>query len=161
MNRKILVADDEAHVLEVFDARLSASGYEVHKAMKNWSFILDADLTELRLIHDAVVLTSEMIELEQAPMSTPTYDLDVWVWWNGEKLVYEEDYDLYRIWDADNSCFYTSIGWHDRGLDIKEGDTIVMEYYVSTNPDDEEQIAYIDNVPYEEIMTWMLDGGVF
>lgn len=134
---------------------------EAHKAMKNWSFMIDANLLELRLVHDAIVLTADMISDEQASMSTSTYDLDVWVWWNGRKLVYEDEYDLYRIWDGDCGCFYTKVGWHEKGLDIKEGDTIVMEYYVDIEPGDEEKTPYIDSVPYEEVMSWMIDGGLF
>jgi len=134
---------------------------EAYKSMKNWSFVIDANLLELRLVHDAIVLTEDMITDEQAPMSTPTYDLDIWVWWNDRKLVYEEEYDLYRIWDGDCGCFFTKVGWHGKNLDIKEGDTIVMEYYVDIEPGDEEKTPYIDSVPYEEVMSWMIDGGLF
>jgi len=134
---------------------------EAYKAMKNWSFLIDANLLELRLVHDAVVLNEEQIENEQAPMSTSTYDLDIWVWWNGRKLTYEEEYDLYRIWDGQDGRFYTRVGWHDKGLDIKLGHTITMEYYVVVQPLDAEKDPFVDGEEYSEIMTWLLDGGLF
>jgi len=122
---------------------------ESHKIIKNWSNLIDANILELRLVHDVITVTEDMETFEEAPLTETTYDTNINVYVNGEQLD-SDDFDIFIVIDTtggDTTSLTTYITWEDEELDIIENDTIVVEYYTKVSPTDE-GVAYIDGELY-------------
>lgn len=122
---------------------------EAHKAMKSWSTIIDANLLELRLVHDVILITEEMETLEEIVLTKPSYDSNINIWVNGEKLDSDE-FDILFVYDStggDSTSYSTYITWEDKDADIIENDTLVAEYYTKVVTTD-------DGTPY-------VDGNLY
>jgi len=123
---------------------------EAHKIMKNWSNIIDANILELRLVHDVIYVTEDMEIFEEADLTEPTYDTNINVYHNGEQLSSDE-FDIFIVIDTtggDTTSLTTYITWEDKDLDIIENDTLVTEYYTKVTPTDE-GVAYVDGELYD------------
>lgn len=123
---------------------------EAHKIIKTWSTLIDANIVELRLVHDVIMITEDMETFEETALTEATYDTNIDVYVNGEQLE-DDDFELFYVIDStggDTTSLTTYITWEDKDVDIIEYDTMVIEYYTKVNPSDEGD-AYIDGELYD------------
>lgn len=124
---------------------------ESHKVMKNWSYLIDGNLLELRLVHEVKIITEDMAVMEEVSLEETVYDYDVDVYLNGTKLTAETDYVVMIDSTAvDSTAIITWIVWEDKDADIIEGDTLVVEYYTKVTSGDTGTEVYVDGKEYEE-----------
>lgn len=123
---------------------------ESHKIIKTWSTLLDANLLELRLIHEVKLITSAIESAKEVPLSEIVYDYNIDVYHNGTKLTQDTDYSLtIDTTTGDSTAVVTWITWEEQDTEIVEDDILVIEYYTKVDQDDTSTNAFVDGVEFE------------
>ena len=120
---------------------------ESHKTIRNWAYIVDSGLVELRPVRDVFIMSTKEIEEKQFNGSDSFfYDSDLSVYLNSKKL--NNNYD-YNVLIDGTSDFRISIDWNDTGLNVKENDIMVLDYYSVLDGTEEET-----EKPYDNKLEW-------
>jgi len=123
---------------------------EAHKIIKNWTTILDANILELRLVHEVKLITSTIESAKEVPLSEIVYSYNLDIYHNGVILEPDTDYSLtIDTTTGDSTAVVTWITWEEQGTNIVEDDILVIEYYTKVDQDDVDTNAFVDGVQFQ------------
>lgn len=118
---------------------------ESYKVMKNWTNLIDANLLELRLVHEVKTITSVIETDKEVSLEEVVYDYNIDVYHNGTKLTFDTDYNI----TIDSTAVVTWVVWKDKDIDIGEDDILVIEYYTKVNQDDTSTNVFVDGEEFQ------------
>lgn len=146
-NSNIVISDSSNSLETLFELYVVN---ETHKVMKSWTTLLDANILELRLVHEVKLITSSIETAKEVPLNEIVYDYNIDVYHNGTKLTPTTDYSLtIDTTTGDSTAVVTWITWEDQGTNIVEDDILVAEYYTKVDQDDASTEAFVDGVEFE------------
>ena len=143
LNDSSVISDDDNALESLFELYVINESY---KAMKNWTNLIDANLLELRLVHEVKIITSAIESAKAVSLDEVVYDYNLDVYHNGEKLVQDTDY----IVAIDSTAVVTWVVWENKEATIVEDDVLVIEYYTKITSTDVGTNVYVDNVEFQE-----------
>jgi len=147
LNSSTVIGDDDNALESLFELYVINESY---KAMKNWTNLIDANLLELRLVHEVKDITSAIALAKAVSLNEVVYDYDLDVYHNGEKLVQDTDYIVaIDSTSGDSTAVVTWIVWENKEADIVEDDVLVIEYYTKVTSTDTGTNVYVDNVEFQ------------
>jgi len=125
---------------------------ESYKAMKLWTNLIDANLLELRLVHEVIQITSTMESNKEVSLEEVVYDYNIDVYHNGTKLTFNTDYIVMidTTTGEDSTTTVTWVVWEDKDTEIVENDILVVEYYTKVNQNDTSTNAFVDGEEFQE-----------
>ncbi len=113
---------------------------EAHKMIQNWTFMMDADLVELRPVRQRIKISEANVACSSLCLSEPPYDDTIYLFHNGIKV----SDSLYNYSDMSNCNSLTvdttgtclgCVSWVS-GIDINVDDVVIVDYYTKVNPTD-------------------------
>jgi hypothetical protein len=123
---------------------------ESHKLMKSWTTLLDADLLELRLVHEVKNITSTIESAKEVSLNDIVYDYNIDVYHNGDELTLNTDYTLMiDTTSEDSTAVVTWVVWEDTETNIVEEDVLVIEYFTKVNQNDTDTNAFVDGEEFQ------------
>jgi len=124
---------------------------ESYKVMKNWTNLIDANLLELRLVHEVKTISSAIETDKEISLEEVVYDYNIDVYHNGAKLTFDTDYIIMiDSTTGDSTAVVTWVVWEDKDINIVEDDILVIEYYTKVNQNDTSTNAFVDGEEFQE-----------
>ena len=124
---------------------------ESYKIMENWTNLINANLLELRLVHEVKTITNAIEIAKEISLGEIVYDYNIDVYHNGEKLTFNTDYIIMIDTTAeDSTAVVTWVVWEDKDVNIVEDDVLVIEYYTKVNQNDTSTNAFVDGEEFGE-----------
>jgi len=147
LNDSSVISDDDNALESLFELYVINESYKV---MKNWTNLIDANLLELRLVHEVKTITSTIEAAKAVSLDEVVYDYNLDVYHNGEKLVQDTDYIVaIDSTSGDSTAVVTWVVWENKEANIVEDDVLVIEYYTKVTSADVGTNVYVDNVEFQ------------
>jgi len=122
LNNKVLDSSSTSILENLYEVYVTN---ETHRIIRNWSFMVDAGIVELRPVRDKFEVTTAIETAEKVTTSGDPYDFDVYMYKNGDPLIPITDYTI-----TQDSTGTIDVSWSTTPTTIVVGDWVVLDYYV-------------------------------